>query len=322
MDRPISILGFGRSGTTWVSDIVSKCLGGLILFEPMFPTVMQDARRYCYIDGSEDKEYGQFVDHLDAVMQGKNHEKWLLRNHVNHPLDEVDDSFLQSIWRECEILGFKEIRANFLLEKIVADLDFNTLFVIRHPCAVIASLKSRPWFWKGDFQGLDNHYRMFTERVFLNPAFSSCFEGMDIGEVVGFQDKIERETAIWAATHKVVLSRLEKLQVPLLFYEDLFSNPFVVARRIFESLGIGSYSFHPAYIFTPSMVTLKTTHDLFFDKSGLAVKGHQMFWKDKLSREEVARVFAVVDLFDIHVYDTNGQPDRKSLAGINVVPGS
>ncbi len=319
MNTPIAVLGFGRSGTTWVSDILSKCLGGLILFEPMFPSALPDAEKYCYSDGEGQASATKLNQHLQDVLSGRNHARWLLRNHVNHPVDEVDGLFLESIWDECRIIGFKEIRANFMLARVTQEWGFNTLFVLRHPIAVISSLQGRPGFWRGDFGGLNNHYNMFTERVLKNIRYRAHFSDIDLRELSALKHVEEKEAVLWAATHKIVLEDLKNFQIPTLFYEDLFAHPFRVTRQLFTALGIDSLNLHPAYIFTPSMATMRTTHDLYYSNNPLSIRGPSMFWEDKLNNEEIRRIVRIIEMFGVNLYDGNNYPKTNAVADLNIV---
>jgi len=318
--RPIAILGFGRSGTTWVSDIVSTCLGGLILFEPMFPTALESASAYCYADVSETDSRRTLEQHFNAILAEENHAPWLLRNHVKHPLDQVDPAFLDRIWAECRIVGFKEIRANFMIDQLAGDWGYRTLFVLRHPCAVISSPKGRPWFWKGDFDSFEIHLVMFDERVLKNPKYAEPFSGIDTKRIIETGSQIEKEALIWAATHKVALAALARTGTPLLYYEDLFADPFSYSRELLEAVtGDASRLLHPAYIFTPSMVTLKTSHDLYFADNSIHEAGPSFFWKERLTEADVSSIEAVVSLFDLHLCDALGKPDPRGIDDVRVL---
>ena len=87
MNEPIFIFGLGRSGTTWVSDIISKYSGCLILFEPLHPNVFGDVNSIIYRE-SNPSDY--LIEHLDGVLNKKMRHEWLLRNHLPSTIDQVD----------------------------------------------------------------------------------------------------------------------------------------------------------------------------------------------------------------------------------------
>jgi hypothetical protein len=319
---PIAILGFGRSGTTWVSDIFSKALGELILFEPMSPTVLEQAAACCYGSSRDRKLAGILHAHLSKVMAGSVRHKWLLRNHLNRELEVVSEQFVEDVWENCGIAGFKEIRANFFLEAISGEWRYNTIFVVRDPLAVIASLANRPRFWKGDFRGLDNHYRMFRAQVLTNPEFAGAIGSVPVPVEVTPSNIVQVEAVMWAATHRMVFDALARTPVPLLFYEDLFRDPFKVARSALRKLGLSDAKLHPSYIFTPSMATMRTTHDLEGErerKDGAL----DFFHKGKLTAHERDVIARVMADFGVDIYDEHSLPMRDRLdKRISIIDGS
>ena len=318
-EKKIAILGFGRSGTTWVSDIVSKISGGLVLFEPMFPNVMPDAVNYCYINDTESDKMKNLFLHLSNAMDGKIKKKWLLRNHLNRPINEINDNFAENIWSNCNIIGFKEIRANFLLKQLSNTWDFKTVFIIRNPNAVISSLKNRPWFWKGDFGGLDNHYQMFVDRIIKNPIYTKHFDHIDKLDFKKVEEPVRKQAIIWAATHKIVLHELCGTNIPLLFYEDLFMDPFEISKKLMKTLDYGDVKIHPSYIFTPSMVTLKTTHDLHNNDDVLNGMDLSFFYENNLTNQEMEIIKEVNNIFSINVYTEKSVPIKDGLENINII---
>ena len=94
MKKFIIVLGFGRSGTTWISDMISKMNGRLILFEPFHPSVTHLSQRIAYTPVDRGIE-GYLIAQLLTDVLTKRHKKlWLLRNHVPTKLEEVSQSFV------------------------------------------------------------------------------------------------------------------------------------------------------------------------------------------------------------------------------------
>ena len=318
-NKPIAILGFGRSGTSWISDIVSKSQGGLILFEPMFPNALANADEYCYSRCDLPAQEASLRNHLELAMAGGVRDKWLLRNHLNQSVEETGTAFAEAIWNHCRIIGFKEIRASFLLEKLERRWCYRTLFVVRHPFAVLASLRNRPWFWKGDFGGLRNHYRMFCHQVLNNKAFADQLKDIDIEEYASATDELRQQAILWAITHKIVLNDLRKLHSPVLFYEDLFLDPFNTSKLMLRTLGMDANRIHPAYLFTPSMATLKTTHELNYDRNPMRIRGPSMFWEGILDNKELDTIWKYVEAVSLNLYDDLGHPNINGTRGLNLI---
>ena len=111
----IIIGGFGRSGTTWLSDIVSKCLGGLILFEPFHPGVYDVSDKVIYAGNIDDNS---LRSHLDEIRASHPTNPWILRNHLNSPIEKHSASFIKYVWSNSKILGYKTIRGNHCLYQL------------------------------------------------------------------------------------------------------------------------------------------------------------------------------------------------------------
>ncbi len=298
LQRPIVVLGFGRSGTTWISDIISKTLGGLLLFEPLHPQVCDFATAACYTDASDPVLASHLEEHLCAIFSGRERHKWLLRNHLFTPLQDVSDAFVDAIWRECQVIGFKEIRANFLIDWLVRRYDARIVYIARHPCAVIASLRRRPNFWKE--LGWDTHRRLFSERVLpLSPEGGRWATLLD-----NARPDLEQQTAMWAATHALATRQLQQRGLPIFYYEDFYEQPFAATRNLLHYLGHPTHAIHPAHLFVPSMTTLRTVHGLTATETTYAEHGESLFWDDVLSQAEVTNIMDIVAAFGVTDYRT------------------
>lgn len=294
--RPIVILGFGRSGTTWLSDIVSKVLGGLILFEPLHPQVCAFAADVCYATHLAADVSRQLATYLNEVLNGVHRHRWLLRNHLFTPLEEVSQAYVDMVWNECPILGFKEIRANFLMEWLIDHFDARVVFIIRHPCAVLASLRRRPRFWE-EF-GWERHYRMFWERVITGwPEARERIRSRQKVIAAACTD-LEKQAVMWALTTDLVARQLERRGLPVFRYEDFYEEPFAATRRLMTYLGEPAPRLHPAHLFVPSMTTLRTTHGLLRTENDYAAHGERLFWHDVFNEDETHAIMTIARAFD------------------------
>ncbi len=301
---PIVVLGFGRSGTTWLSDIISKSLGGLILFEPLHPRTCSFAADVCYASLSDRESSQRAGAYLAAVLAKENRHPWLLRNHVFTPLDEVSSEFIEAIWSECRVLGFKEIRANFMIPWLRENLNARIVFLVRHPCAVIASIRRRPNFWN-EF-GWDAHWRMFVERPLATPADAAVGTAQRIARRA--RSDLQKQAAMWAVTYAFAQAELRSGAVPMFHYEDFYAQPFAAARNLFACLGYSDIHMHPSHLFVPSMTTMRTVHGLTATESDYVRRGEAMFWEDVLSEGDVREIMAVVADSGIDAYTTPASP--------------
>jgi hypothetical protein len=301
------ILGFGRSGTTWISDIISKVTGSLILFEPLHPSVTDLSRNFSYSAVANKDDSIILKDYLENVLNKRHRKMWLMRNHVPTPLENVSHNFLEVLWEECSVIGFKEIRANFMIPWLRSNLNAKIIFVVRHPLAVVSSILKRSNFWEF---GWPDTYELFLEKTIYN----SCYKDHEISTCIDLiqsaKTTLEKITVMWAVTHAIALPELKKLNLPFFYYEDIYCDPFSSIRNMFRYLGYNQIKLHPSYLFTPSMTTLKTIHGLYSMEERILSKNLAFFWERILSEKEIGTVMDIVGHFRIHVYDDN-LPNEK-----------
>ena len=296
--NPIVVLSFGRSGSTWVSDIISKAMGGLLLFEPLHPETCSISEEICYCDESSHGQSAQLEQLLHGILDKQDHNRWLLRNHLFSPLEEVSPAFVETVWNECNILGFKEIRAIFLIDWLLERLNARVVYLVRHPYAVIASLRRRKNFWN-EF-GFEQLWRFFRERVLFNPRNESLLQPyVSVVESAGTQ--IQKETVMWAASHKIASATLQKYGLPVFYYEDFYRNAFASTRTMLGYLGYDT-NLHPAHIFVPSMTTIRTVHGLAASESDYSSAGMAIFWQDILPPDDLRVIGEIVEAFELPDY--------------------
>jgi len=300
----IALLGFGRSGTTWVSDIISKVTGTLILFEPLHPSVTELSEKFAYSEVTNTKDSKQLKEYFDAVLSKRHRKMWLLRNHVPVPLDKVSEAFLETIWDECRVTGFKAIRGNSMVDWFHNELGSKVVFVVRHPCAVVASIKRRSNFWEF---GWPRTYELFLSKTVYNGNRAARFK--DIVESV--DDDLGKCAVMWAVTHAIAIEKLDALGLPIFYYEDLYREPFRYVREMFEYIGDGRVDIHPSHMFTPSMTTMRTVHGLYDKEGDIADKGASAFWEKDLTERDVDMVMELVRSFGVDLYGRDGHPLRS-----------
>ena len=304
--KSIIVLGFGRSGTTWISDILSKVLGGLILFEPLHPSVTDLGTKFAYSDVEDGEDSMALKSYLDALLNGKHRKDWLLRNHVPVPVQDVSRSLLEEIWEQCAVIGFKEIRSNFMIPWFNDNFDCRIAYIVRDPRASIASIKRRRNFFM-EF-GWPDSYEMFLKRT----IYADRYRDHEIARGIDFARTADTDVAkyavMWSITHALVLEELRSLGLPIFHYEDFYLRPFTSVKMLLEYLGHDEVNIHPAHIFTPSMTTMKTLHGLYEQEQIIAENGFSMFWEDTLKEEEADLISDTVGFFGLSLYDDKGFP--------------
>jgi hypothetical protein len=307
--KKIFVLGFGRSGTTWISDVISKVSGQLILFEPFHPSVTEFSREFSYAAISNVNSK-LIQSYLQDVMAKKYRKMWLMRNHIPVSLDKVSEGFLNEIWERCEVIGFKEIRANFMISWFYQNFDCKVVYVVRHPCAVISSIVRRTNFWEF---GWPDTYNSFLKKSLLSRDGEAANSFMNLlpSDIINTADSyIDKIAVMWSITQLLAYSQIRDLGLPMFFYEDFYAHPFEFVKDLLDYLELGSRNIHPAYIFTPSMTTLKTLHGLYEKEGDLERMGAAIFWDKVLGDAQVEQIINIVKGFGIHIYDKTGFPCR------------
>jgi len=281
----IFILGFGRSGTTWLSDIISKSIGGLILFEPMHPQVLGSAIDFCYDNGCDENRNEILKSHLDKVLKGQFEHRWLVRNHLPSPMEGPSDWYVNQVKENCRIAGFKVIRGNFLIDFFVNSYpEAKIIYVRRDPRAVLASIKKRVRFWE-EF-GIQSHLEKFGQAVskseFLSADEKSTYQLL----LRKYESDLGKSAIMWMYTDVMATRNLAKHGLSPFSYEDLYFKPYETVKEILTYVGADPERLHPSYIFTPSMLTLKTQHSFIESGENVESKYKELFWDNVLEADE------------------------------------
>ena len=275
--RPIIIAGFGRSGTTWLSDIVSKTLGGMILFEPDHPAAFSDSINTVYQSSLDKAMLDNFWGNLSSKRERSS---WLLRNHL---LSDGPHSpeFIKAIWDNSEIIGFKSIRWNHALPTLINLSGKRFIYIIRHPLAVTASLLRRPRFFEE--YGWQKHWELFKQR---NPLKEIDLEQYDDSE------KSVKYAVMWSVSNIKALSDIQNHNLPFWSYEELYQDPYNTSQKILAHIGHYDVCIHPSYLFYPSMSTLNTIHAYDNKWDNLKKGDLSFFWKDVLDRRTTKKLLS------------------------------
>ena len=289
---PIIIAGFGRSGTTWLSDVISKALGGLILFEPFHPGVYPESKNLCYASSVLAPE--DLLRHLTkTTSQAPSNNNWLLRNHLNTPLEENSQSFVKYIWDNTDILGLKTIRLNHMLATLSKAINGYVVYIYRHPLAVLTSLLNRKRFWEE--YGWDWHEQYFFERALGHTSWTK--DQMAELTRVRSSEFLDQEMTIllmWSISFIISLREVDRCDGVVVSYEDLYLDPYNKATDILSHIGFDGVKLHPSYFFTPSLTTLNTIHNRKeLLNSGIGFLD-ELFWKNKLSEQKTKQYLAFI----------------------------
>jgi hypothetical protein len=238
-----------------------------------------------------------------------------MRNHVPVRIEDINPTFLDYLWRECAVVGFKEIRLNFLIPWLVQQALGAILFVIRDPRAVVASIINRPNFWEFEWPGT---YELFIGNILNEPALAHHPVQRRADLMHSARSDVERIAILWALSHAIALDDCEEYGIPIIRYEDLYQDPFNTVRQALQVCHLDPKPIHPSYVFSPSLTTNRTFHGIYSMDKKIERGDFSIFWERTLSAQECAVIAEIVREFGLNYQlEEPGRPydDARTLGG-------
>lgn len=212
----IWLVGDGRSGTTWLANLINYQQSYRFMFEPLHPwrwRFISQANPYLYLAPQTGAEY---LPIFRQIFAGQLHD---LRMDQHSPVLNNDNGLL-----------IKDIFGHFCLKWV--DQHFprvKKVLLLRHPFAVALSklkLMKRGWAWLNEPYRLFAHPQLYAD--FLQP-FAEVLQDV--------ATDFEKQVLAWAILHYVTLVQLNGADVHLVFYEELCANFEQEMRRLLAYLG-------------------------------------------------------------------------------------
>lgn len=211
VERSVLLAGSGRSGTTWLAQVLNHGNYYRYMFEPFHPAYTPECagfniRQYIRPDAGGNR----FFPPARAVLSGR----------VANPWVDAQNGKLF-----CDRRLVKDIRVNLLLKWLRNQFpSLPILFLMRHPCAVANSRIVLEWssplpamLAQADL--VEDHIAEHVE------AISHC------------RSAFEKEIYLWCIEHYVPLRQCGRDDFYFLFYEHLCTNPLEETEKLFGWLG-------------------------------------------------------------------------------------
>ena len=207
----VFLAGSGRSGTTWVSEIINHRNGHRLVFEPFHPgkvAICEDFRRKQYLRPDDRRE--EYLEPARRVLTGGLKNSWT-------------DRFNRKFVARRRLI--KDIRANLLLGWMHANFpEMPIVLLLRHPCAVAASRLALGW--RDNLLGTMEQEELVED--FLGPVEA---------EIRAARDGFERHVFLWCIENYVPLRQFGPGEIHLAFYENFLARPEDEVRSLFAFLG-------------------------------------------------------------------------------------
>ena len=207
----VFLAGSGRSGTTWLSEVVNYKGGYRYIFEPFNPARVRafgNFRSKQYLRPDDARE--AFLGPARLALSGALRDPWT-------------DRFNATFVARRRLI--KDIRANLLLGWMHANFPgMPIVLLLRHPCAVVTSRLALGW--------KDN----LGETMAQEDLVEDFLLPME-AEIRAARDDFERHLFLWCIDNYVPLRQFARGEIHLAFYEDLLENPEDGLRSLFGFLG-------------------------------------------------------------------------------------
>jgi hypothetical protein len=267
-----------RSGSTILGYALGEIEKSCMLFEPLQLDEVPEARTAGF-------SWRSHVAPLDNWPEGKAFLTRVFAGRVINGWTGREMSAAEAV--RARSLIVKSVRANRLLPWICENFRIPPpVFLVRHPCAVVASQLN--YGWRGARRPeipsfIDNY-----------PVFRST--------VSGTRDDVENLAALWALDQLPPLLQDKPHPWTLLSYEELILRPEPTFTRIFQNWNLDVDAGKAASrLNRPSSVV---------GQSGISgIDG----WKRQLTADQVARILRTVRAFGLRFYTEDDEADYHLL---------
>jgi len=283
--HPVWVLGAGRSGTTWLCNMLCERRKYRFLFEPFHPAHNAEAdflAGHLYFRAAE--LYPRLKNLADKVFNGTTF------------FPSSDPSNKHKLF---DGMLVKDISANlfaYALHKLKPNID--PILIIRNPFSVALSRQNKPdWAWFNDPESL-------LQQDSLRQDYLKPYEKL-ILEISKTEDFILKQILIWSIIHFVPLQQFNPQNLQIVFYEDLLQYTTRELHRLEGALK-GSLSSPSTGVtdqvkYKPSSTTGLTENDLR--------KKSPSDWKKYITKEQLTHGNMILDLFGLNfLYDEHGYP--------------
>jgi hypothetical protein len=292
-DDIVWLIGSGRSGTTWVSNLINWHGRYREMFEPFHPKYISEMKflspHQYFRPGEENKQLQKIAS---DVFSGE----------FRHPRV---DTYGRVFYRG---LLVKDIFAN-LFSCWVAEKfpEIKIMLLIRNPFAVTLSIfKKKHWFWPTD------PCEFLKQENLLHDYLQPC---VDLIKKVSLEgDYISKQILIWSIINYVPIQQFGKDAIHVCFYEDIYAEPNAAISNILNYIKNEKdgtpVSLGQEIISRPSRVS-GAESNLLNGTSPISS------WKSELSPRQIDNGLKILEHFGFDaLYGDDSMPRRHLLDGL------
>ncbi len=293
LEGTVLLAGSGRSGTTWVQELIDRRHDYRIIFEPLNPKRVPAVAHFSSLQYLRtDDANPVYLEPIERILRGQLRNPWA--DHHNRA-------------RIARRRLVKEIRANLLMGNLATRFpEVRIVWLVRHPFAVAESALRMGW--KDHLDDLLSQPELVADHLRLVE-----------GQFAVLRDPFQRRIAQWSIEQLIPFRQVDRDQVHLVFYEDLVRDPKTEGGKLLEFLGEGWDREAEQAINRPSRLARPD------GVSGSADPA--IGWKSRVPQDARRAALEVLEVMGLgHLYDDDGIPNHDVVStlwtGVEPPPAS
>ncbi|MBC2608260.1 sulfotransferase domain-containing protein [Pelagicoccus albus] len=288
------LIGDGRSGTTWVSDLINHDKQYREMFEPFHPKYV---RSFAFIDPhhyiKKGEENERLKDLLSRVFSGR---------YTHERIDSENNSLVY------KGIIVKDIFANLLSHWATSHFPHvKPVLLIRNPFAVaVSKYKKSDWYW-----AIEPRHLLDQEN--LHQDYLLPFENI-IKKVSDEKNHILNLILIWSIINYVPLRQFKREKLHICHYENVYLNPEQEILKVLKFVrgknDIPNFHLPKHVINRPSRVVGKHSNML-------SSTNPITTWKSELTPRLISEGMKILESFGLErLYDENSMPNLEAFEEI------
>jgi hypothetical protein len=273
--KTIVIFGVARSGTTWLSQIISAA-GYELNFEAMgsmnfaddYQTKQDPIPPFYYIKKGEKNPYKPY---MDMVMNAEIRDNFVLRpkrqNYIGSKKKVV-----------------KLIRANLMIDWMQENYDFYGILLVRSPHATINSQIKYHMN-----EGVKNIEEFYPDTLLNN------FTTIQRNVMKKVKSRKDILAVNWCIQNSIPLKNADKKDFTIIKYEDLLENPKKVIKNLSKKAGFDFTKEVKEQFYRKSFTSRKETKKI-------TDYNPRTSWRKNFTQEETDSVVEIVKAFNLEEY--------------------
>lgn len=280
----VFLAGTGRSGTSWVGELINYDNAYRDMFEPFharYVTLCRDFVYSLYLRPDDTDE--TYLAPARAVLTGRVRDPWIdARNRALFPSRRL----------------IKEVRANLWLAWLRRQFpSIPIVMLMRHPCAVASSRTHEDWATRVP--------QFLAQRALFEDHLEPFRELIERS-----QTTFEKHVIAWCIHHYVPLRQFSADALPVVFYEELCARPHDEIRRLFGYIGRKCDDGVFERLRLPSRSSERRTEIKGASGSQLVDS-----WRKRVTPDESRQAVKILRAFGLDaIYGEDPMPDRAGLA--------